>query len=525
MSLPGKPTIASLFVAVGCVVTAAHAAPRIECDPSEFDFGTAANTGSVQRTFMIWNRGDSLLEIKRVVGCCGAKTKLASKRIKPGTNTQFFVTISLKGRNSEVRKSIYLVSNDPERRYCGIRITGKAQAVKPPAETPPKPAVTSVPTIEDPVVIDYFFEAGCPACAKVDGEVLPALKRELAGLYRVNRRDLFHKTNVVRLVEYQEAFGIEENESVCMVVDARGFLNGLDAIRDKIAPLVRDCLAAGRASEQDPAGPAAAGATEAAADASLILERRVRNFTVAAVLMGGLVDGVNPCAIGTLVFLISMLAVSKVRKWRLLVTGSAYCLASFITYTAIGLGLLHVLHSFDGFPTVQRVVEAVLVAMLSVLALLSFVDAVRYGAAHDAGKVMLQLPDKVKMRIHALVRGGAKALRRDGTKGGGVGALLAVGFGLGVVVTALESVCTGQVYVPTLAMVARAAKAESARAWALLLGYNTMFVIPLVGAFLLTHIGLSTQALADFSKRNVVAAKLLLGAFFILMALLIVTTA
>jgi hypothetical protein len=44
---------------------------------------------------------------------------------------------------------------------------------------------------------------------------------------------------------------------------------------------------------------------------------------------------------------------------------------------------------------------------------------------------------------------------------------------IGVVVTALESVCTGQVYVPTLVLILKNNALAESRAWLYLLAYNT----------------------------------------------------
>ena len=88
--------------------------------------------------------------------------------------------------------------------------------------------------------------------------------------------------------------------------------------------------------------------------------------------------------------------------------------------------------------------------------------------------------------------------------------------GIGSAVTALESVCTGQVYVPTLMVVVKGG--FSARAWGYLLAYNAMFVLPLAGAFALSYAGLRTETLLRWSRREVVWARLGLGAFFLGMA-------
>lgn len=83
----------------------------------------------------------------------------------------------------------------------------------------------------------------------------------------------------------------------------------------------------------------------------------------------------------------------------------------------------------------------------------------------------------------------------------------------------MESVCTGQMYVPTLVVMA---KTGTEKEWGYLLLYNLMFVVPLIIVFLLTYFGLKTEALVAWSKQNVVISKILLGLFFILMAGLIV---
>jgi len=92
---------------------------------------------------------------------------------------------------------------------------------------------------------------------------------------------------------------------------------------------------------------------------------------------------------------------------------------------------------------------------------------------------------------------------------------------IGTAVTVLESVCTGQVYVPTLVLILKDSTYSESRAWLLLLLYNLLFILPLVTVFTAVYFGLKTEALLTWSRRNVVASKLLLGLFFVLMALFI----
>lgn len=60
------------------------------------------------------------------------------------------------------------------------------------------------------------------------------------------------------------------------------------------------------------------------------------------------------------------------------------------------------------------------------------------------------------------------------------------------------------------------------KAWGYLLLYNLMFIVPLVTVFILTYFGLRTPTLLDWSKKNVVVSKVLLGIFFIILAGLVI---
>ena len=359
-----------------------------------------------------------------------------------------------------------------------------------------------------PVRVDFFYEPGCPECEMVKLEILPQLESLLTGFYELHWHDVGIVSNVAWLTVYQQKLHITANEPVCMVVDYTTPFSGIQAIREGLVNCVESAVTARLAPEWVPPTPIAAP-RDAEAQTGLVAGH-VETFTLLAVVVGGLVDGVNPCAISTLVFFISLLAVAKVRERALLMMGAAFCLATFLTYTALGFGLLRILHTISVFPKVRLGIEIVLGGALLVLAWLSFRDAYRFRASGKASDVTLQLSDGMKRRIHAIMRTRLKT-----------GSLVAAGFTIGAAVTAIESVCTGQVYVPTLVVVIKSG-AGGLRAWSYLLLYNLMFCVPLVCVFALTYRGLRTQALLEWSKRNVVTSKILLGLFFLAVAIMLV---
>ncbi|MDP6522784.1 MAG: hypothetical protein QGH15_01060 [Kiritimatiellia bacterium] len=366
------------------------------------------------------------------------------------------------------------------------------------------PAEETEPEIQ-PVVIDFFFEPGCDQCARVRDEVLPQLEAAYAGLYDLNEWDVSVEENHRRLIRLIHDRDIADNARVFMFLDRSVALSGLEAILADLFPALDRLVAEHLNADVSESGPV----EELAPADDTMMEELAGQFTLAAVVLGGLADGINPCAIATLVFLISVLSMSHVRGKDLLLVGGAFCLASFLTYMAIGFGLLQVLRSLSAFHQIQKIIDIVLVAILCALAGYSFLDAFRFGRSHKASDVTIQLPKKVKDRIHRLLRVGL-----------GRHASVLPAFIIGVAVTGLESICTGQVLLPTLAFVARSG-ISVVKGTAYLALYNLMFIVPLVVVLLLTWQGLKLPRLMAWSVKEVFVAKLLLGVFFLLLAVAI----
>ena len=360
------------------------------------------------------------------------------------------------------------------------------------------PVLAQEPGFADATVrIDYFFEPSCAECFRVNTEIMPVLQDRYMGFYELHKWDLGVEENYLRLVAEMERLEVTDNARVYMLLNRQTMLTGFARIESELFPWLDEAVSSGAAI------PPPAPEVEPAKITDDDLKVRVDGFTLGGVIIGGITDGINPCAISTLVFLISVLSMYKVTGRHLLAVGGVFCLASFLTYSAIGFGLLHALHLLSVFHSLRRAVDYVLSAVLLVLAILSFTDAFRYRATHRADSVTLQLPGKVRDRIHRMMRRGLS--RR---------AQLTSAFGLGCAVTALESVCTGQVYVPTLALVVKRG-ADVTRGLIYLGIYNLMFIMPLIIVLALTHHGLQLFSLIEWSRRNVTVSKVLLGCFFL----------
>ena len=98
-------------------------------------------------------------------------------------------------------------------------------------------------------------------------------------------------------------------------------------------------------------------------------------------------------------------------------------------------------------------------------------------------------------------------------------AVALAGFGCAFLVTLLDALCTGQVYVPIIALISREPCAW--RSFALLTIYNLAFVAPLVAVFVLASKTTDAFQMAKWSSRNVVPAKVAMGVVFALLGALV----
>ena len=228
------------------------------------------------------------------------------------------------------------------------------------------------------------------------------------------------------------------------------------------------------------------------------------SITVPAVVLAGIVDGFNPCSFAIMISLAGILAIGGRRRRARIVGGLSFCLGSFVTYMLMGFGLMHALKALEGLRIVRDIVTAFLALALFVLSFLSFRDALKFRKIPVFSVVTLKLPEGVKVMIRKVAMaswsGPAVAL---------------AGFGCAFLVTLLDSLCTGQVYVPVLALLAK--ERESSRAVALLVLYNLAFIAPLVAVFIVASKTTDAFQMAKWSSRNVIPAKIALGVVFALL--------
>lgn len=275
-------------------------------------------------------------------------------------------------------------------------------------------------------------------------------------------------------------------------------------------------------TSNDPVSPLCVIPVTGSAIEPLNATASVRRFTLPAVVAAGFVDGFNPCAFTIVIILAGILAVGGRRRVARLVGGSAFCLGSFLTYMLMGLGLLRALRYLAPLALARDLVMIGLALSLFILALLSFRDAWRYRRTGDFRTITLQLPDRVKKLIRLVADGCWNGGDSDGNKSRliSVGLITVTSLGCGFLVTLMDALCTGQIYVPVLALISR--EPGAAKALGYLTVYNLAFIAPLITIFVLAALGADSTRMQVWSKRNVVPSKIGLGILFALLGVLVI---
>ena len=71
-------------------------------------------------------------------------------------------------------------------------------------------------------------------------------------------------------------------------------------------------------------------------------------------LIAGFIDGLNPCAFATIVFLVSYLSFLGKKSKEILIYGIIFTFGVFIAYIIAGVGLMAGFRQLSGFPMVTK---------------------------------------------------------------------------------------------------------------------------------------------------------------------------
>ena len=220
-------------------------------------------------------------------------------------------------------------------------------------------------------------------------------------------------------------------------------------------------------------------------------------LTLPIIITAALVDSINPCVFGVLIFLIAFMTKMFKSPKSMLLGGMIYTTVVYLTYLLIGIGFLKVTVSFNLSMAVYWI--AGVIAILA--GLIEIKDYFWYGKGFS-----LQMIPGAAKRIKIYTSKIGKIYKKNKHM-----SYLAAGI-LGVFVVFVELPCTGA---PYLAILAILGKGNLIDGIPLLLLYNFIFVLPLFFIIGIAYYGKSSESLENWRKEHRGLMRLVTGIFLI----------
>ncbi len=352
-------------------------------------------------------------------------------------------------------------------------------------------------------VVQFFGSPTCKECMRIKRTILYPAEKRFPGL-ELHINDITTEAGFEKLMDMEDRYQVPVSSAITLFLPDT-FLSGAHDITEYGPAMIARSV-----RQLSPDSTIADDATPATADMAKRLSERFSRYSFITILTAGIIDGINPCAIATMIFLISFLATQKRQRREVLVIGLAFTAAVFLTYLLMGIGAFKALSFLSNNSWVSTIIRWSAALLAAGVGIMSFRDAFVYRATGKAATIKLQLPKPIKMRIHRIISGNLSG-----------GKLVAGAIITGFLVTLLEAVCTGQVYLPTIILMTRQ---EGLRftGWGYLILYNILFVLPLLIVMLLAFFGLKWERLAKTTQRHMVMIKVLIGVLLCSLALFII---
>jgi len=220
-------------------------------------------------------------------------------------------------------------------------------------------------------------------------------------------------------------------------------------------------------------------------------------LTLPILVGAALLDSINPCVFGVLIFLIAFMTKIFKSVNRMLIGGFVYTAVVYIVYLLIGIGILKFTVSF-GFSVAIYWIASIIAILAGILEIKDFFW---YGKGMSL-RMSAGSSEKIKRYTTKIVE-----IHKKHKFVAYIAAALLGGF-----VVLVELPCTGAPYLAILAILGRG---DFAQGLPLLLLYNFIFILPLFVIIGVAYTGKSSKTLERWRKKHRRLMRLVTGLFLI----------
>lgn len=309
-------------------------------------------------------------------------------------------------------------------------------------------------------VILYFSTASCTDCSEVK-----SLLKKMTDEQTTKKPLVIHEFNIAEgdnVVLLQKLFTIydvaSDKQQVPIVFFSGGYLSGAKAVTQGLEQKWKDDELTGFNLENILLDDVS-GQEENKDQASF--------KTYIGLAAAGFINGVNPCGASMLLMLLAAIAMSG---RSVIKTGCAYLAGKFAAYCAMGMGLYKLFMAIgqDIFFNISNVLTWIFAAVFFILAILYLVDFVNV-KRKQYGKIRMQLPTALRKWNHERIEKASKINAKW---------MIPAAVVLGIVISAGEFFCTGQVYLAAILYMMKMQQEMNLQTNAAFIVYVTAMCIP-----------------------------------------------
>lgn len=332
-----------------------------------------------------------------------------------------------------------------------------------------------------------FYSPTCSTCLDIEAEM-----KNVPDYTRLERLDVSERKNLNLFVKFCEAYQIPERErSLPILFVGENYFSEKDEIEEQIS--------SGQIKKEK---------TKLQVDTDIeVMGNSTKSISIYYVFLSGLLDGINPCAIAMLILLISLIGFAE-KKRNVIIISIAYIAGIFISYYLLGIVLYSTVSYFD-FTLLNKIIEVAVLGMCIVLCIVNIRDAVKVKKGKYA-EVTLQLPKSVRKLNERIM---TRMINHRYGKW-----MFAAFFGVGVLISFTEFMCTGQIYLPVILTLIN----TSGNMYLLFLIYNIAFVLPLLVVAGISIVHRSVIGISSKVTEKTYIVKIINAAFYFVLAVLVV---
>ena len=309
-------------------------------------------------------------------------------------------------------------------------------------------------------VILYFSTVSCTDCSEVK-----SLLKKMTDEQTTKKPLVIHEFNIAEgdnVVLLQKLFTIydvaSDKQQVPIVFFSGGYLSGAKAVTQGLEQKWKDDELTGFNLENILSDDVS-GQEENKDQASF--------KTYIGLAAAGFINGVNPCGASMLLMLLAAIAMSG---RSVIKTGCAYLAGKFAAYCAMGMGLYKLFMAIgqDIFFSISNVLTWIFAAVFFIFAILYLVDFVNV-KRKQYGKIRMQLPTALRKWNHERIEKASKINAKW---------MIPAAVVLGIVISAGEFFCTGQVYLAAILYMMKMQQEMKLQTNAAFIVYVTAMCIP-----------------------------------------------